>query len=299
MQRRSFIKDTALSAVAVSASGFIRFDGNRYTGDCETTSDILGPFYRPGSPVRNNLVIKGEPGTVVELSGMVKHKDCINPYKNAKIEIWHCNSKGVYDNTSNEFLYRGTTFSDDKGRYSFKTILPVPYEIGGGFSRPAHFHLMITAQGYQTLVTQLYFSGDANLSKDSSSSSPNAKRRILNVQTLKDGTKKVLFDIGMSDRLAAEPAAINRLKGVYSSVNNKTNKTKLFKKNDTLWMKNEVFGTSLDYIGNNTFQYPGMPPEMKIQWTLHFEIMTSGAVKLTQTYSNEKGEKEISIAMKA
>ena len=60
MQRRTFITNTALCAVAVSASGFIRFDGNRFVGDCETTSDILGPFYRPDSPVRNSLVVKGE-----------------------------------------------------------------------------------------------------------------------------------------------------------------------------------------------------------------------------------------------
>ena len=49
MQRRTFIKNTALSAVAVSAYGFIRFDGNRYVGDCETTTDIPDPFYRPDS----------------------------------------------------------------------------------------------------------------------------------------------------------------------------------------------------------------------------------------------------------
>ena len=60
MKRRDFIKTTALSAVAISASGFIRRDGNRYVGDCETTTDILGPFYRPDSPVRNNLVINDE-----------------------------------------------------------------------------------------------------------------------------------------------------------------------------------------------------------------------------------------------
>ena len=57
MQRRNFIKNTAFYAVAVSAYGFIRFDGKHYVGDCETTTDIIGPFYRPGSPVRNDLVV--------------------------------------------------------------------------------------------------------------------------------------------------------------------------------------------------------------------------------------------------
>ncbi|HSZ85063.1 MAG TPA: hypothetical protein VK787_03485, partial [Puia sp.] len=132
MQRRSFIKNAAFGAVAVSASGFIRFDGEKYIGDCETTTDIIGPYYRPDSPVRNNFVIPGEPGVSVELSGIVKHNDCTTPYKKAKVELWHCANNGHYDNTSNEYRYRGTTFTDDEGHYLFNTILPVPYNDAGG-----------------------------------------------------------------------------------------------------------------------------------------------------------------------
>lgn len=295
MERRTFIKNTALFAIAVSASGFIRFDGNRYVGDCETTTDILGPFYRPNSPVRNSLIIKGEPGTLVELSGIVKHKDCISPCKKAKIELWHCSSTGEYDNTSDKFLYRGTIYTDDKGQYLFNTILPVPYDVGGGIVRPAHFHIMITAQGYQPLVTQLYFSGDPNISKDSSSSSPKAKRRILDVQTLDNGTKKVSYDVGISDTLAIETAAIDKLTGVYTDEKDKSNKIEFFKKNDSLWIKNEVFGLNFEYIGNNTFQYPGIPAGES--HNLRFDIMTSGSVKLTQTLI-EEGQKKVTVAVK-
>ena len=71
MQRRRFLRDTALGAIAVSASGFISFDGTRYVGDCETTTDILGPFYRPGSPVRTNLLVAGDAGTKIMLSGKI------------------------------------------------------------------------------------------------------------------------------------------------------------------------------------------------------------------------------------
>lgn len=149
MQRRDFLKTTALSAIAVSATGFVFFDGKRYVGDWETTSDILGPFYRPDSPVRNNFVIAAEKGVPIELFGKVKHNDCTTPYKHAKIELWHCDANGVYDNESADFKYRGTAYSDQKGNYSFQTILPVPYDVGDGNFRPAHFHLMITAEGYQ------------------------------------------------------------------------------------------------------------------------------------------------------
>ena len=296
MQRRAFIKNSSLCAVAVSAYGFIRFDGNHFVGDCETTTDILGPFYRPNSPVRNNLVLKGQPGNLIELSGIIRHKDCKTPYKKAKIELWHCDGNGVYDNTSAEYRYRGTTYSDENGHYSFNTILPVPYEAGGGHIRPAHFHLMIRAEGYQPLVTQLYFSGDANISKDLYASSPLAKNRILDTETLKDGTKKVLYNVSMSNILAAEPAAIDKLTGVYIDEKDNNNNIEFFKKNNLLWMKNEVFGENFEYAGNNTFEYPAMPQGMYA--TLLFEIMPVGSIKLTYNYVDDDLIKHTSISIK-
>lgn len=295
MQRRNFIKNTALCAVAVSATGFIRFDGKRYVGDCETTTDILGPYYRPNSPVRTNLAIPGETGDAIELSGVVNHKDCMTPYKNAKVELWHCSGKGVYDNESKEFRYRGTTYTDDKGRYSFNTILPVPYDIGNGKFRPAHFHMMITAEGYQPLVTQLYFTGDIHIAEDDSASAPVAKKRILDIKKSGDGSKKVVYNVGMSEKLAVEPSSIDKLTGVYINEKDQKDKIEFFKSNNMLWVKNEVFGMGLNYTGDNSFEYPGLA---KGRWTLHFEIMTSGSVKLTQTSVDEKGKKEEAISFK-
>jgi catechol 1,2-dioxygenase len=73
MKRSTFLKNTALSAIAISTTGFIRFNGQRYVGDCETTSDVLGPFYRPDSPLRTNLMIKCEKGDPIEFTGKIKH----------------------------------------------------------------------------------------------------------------------------------------------------------------------------------------------------------------------------------
>ena len=157
MNRRKFTKLISLSAIAVSTPGFIQFNGKFFEGDCETTTDILGPFYRPNSPVRNNLVIEGTPGDIIELSGIVRHKDCLTPYKNAKVELWHCSAEEVYDNDSDDYRYRGTIYCDADGKYKFTTQMPVPYDAGGGEIRPAHFHLMISAAGYQSLITQIYF----------------------------------------------------------------------------------------------------------------------------------------------
>jgi protocatechuate 3,4-dioxygenase beta subunit len=296
MSRRVFIRNTVLSAIAVSTNGFIRFDGDHFVGDCETTSDILGPFYRPGSPIRNNLLIPGQPGTKIELSGMIRHNDCTTPYKKAKIELWHCDGKGVYDNSTQEFRYRGTTYSDDTGRYSFQTILPVPYDVDDGTIRPAHFHLMITAKGYMPLVTQLYFAGDPHIGKDRYAASPGAKNRVLKTENLKDGSKKVIYHVSMSGILLAEPAAIAKLEGVYTDVENKAKKIELFSKNNTLLMKNEVFGESFVYKGNNTFEYPALPAGM--QAILRFDILPDGSVKLTTEEIGEDLVKRSTVAIK-
>ncbi len=296
MHRRNFIRNTAFSAVAVSAFGFVRFDGDHYVGDCETTSDILGPFYRPGSPVRNSLVIKGEPGELVELTGMIKHKDCVTPYKNAKIELWHCDSKGVYDNETADYRYRGTSYCDDKGHYSFQTIMPVAYDVGSGFVRPAHFHLMITAEGYQPLVTQLYFTGDKYIPKDSSASSPLAKKRILNVQTKADGTKQVLYDVSMAEQLAVNPADIDKLTGVYTEITDKTKTVEFAKQDNFLLMKNEVFGMYFVYTGDNSFEYPGMPPGAFLK--LNFVLLGSGDVKLNFSYNGDDMVEHSEVYMK-
>ena len=298
MQRRSFLKDAALGAVAITATGFIRFNGSKYIGDCETTTDILGPFYRPGSPLRTNLVIAGDPGTKILLSGTVKHDDCITPFKNAKVEIWHCSAEREYDNTTDEFRYRGTMFTDEKGKYYFNTILPVPYSIGDGVYRPAHYHLMITADGYQPLVTQLYFTGDAYLSKDPSSASPTAKKRILEVQSLPDQSKQVLFDISLSKKLDAEisgaqpVASVRSLRKFAFNLKNRAplfqqrprsaeRVVDFFRNGKELWLKNEVFGMNLEYAGDNSFKSPlGEYDEL-----FKFELQSADKVKLYEIKS--------------
>lgn len=279
MQRRSFIKDTALTAMAVSAAGFIRFNGTNYEGDCETTTDILGPFYRPDAPIRSNMRIKNDVGVLMELSGQIKHRDCKTPLKNACVELWHCDAKGVYDNESPDFKYRAKTYCDDKGNYSFKTILPVPYDVGNGTVRPAHFHMMISATGYQTLITQLYFTGDKHIATDPSASSHAAKRRILDVKNDDTGGKAVWFNVTMMEKLPADAAVIDRLVGAYTRADNKKNE-ELYKKDGMLWLKDESSingGYPLEYSGNNTFEHYGS--ESKFQ----FGIQKDGTVKLSYT----------------
>lgn len=297
MQRRSFIKNATFGAIAVSASGFIHFDGERYVGDCETTTDIIGPFYRPDAPLKTNFIIPGDPGIPVELSGVVKHVDCTTPYKNAKVELWHCANSGLYDNDSNEYRYRGTTFTDDKGGYFFSTILPVPYNAAGGPMRPAHFHLMITAAGYQPLITQLYFTSDPYLDKDPFSAAMAARKRILTVGTTSNGKKKVVYDISMAEKLVTETALLEKLVGNYTCQENDDFTSTFFVWHKQLWQntvygkKLDPFGRPLDYVGNNSFVSPGLPPSMSNIRV--FEISDSGSVKCTHTFVNEKGNTRV------
>ena len=303
MQRRSFIKNAGFTAIALSTTGLIHFDGDKYVGDCETTTDIIGPFYRPDSPVRNNFIVPGDPGIPVELSGTVRHNDCTTPYKKAKIELWHCANNGLYDNTTAEYRYRGTTFTDDKGHYSFETILPVPYNAAGGPMRPAHFHLMITAEGYQPLITQLYFVGDPYLDKDPFSKAATAKKRILKVQVGPSGKKKVLYDIILAEKPDLEPAALDALAGNYVCEDDGSITCEFFIRNKRLWhntvygKKLDPYGRPLDYIGDNKFQSPAQPPPMNSVYV--FETKPSGAIKCTQTVTRENGKQYVLVYNKA
>ena len=257
MQRRNFLKNTALCTVAVSASGFIRFNGENFEGDCETTTDILGPFYRPDAPLRTNMRIANDKGEKVVVSGQIKHKDCKTTVKHACVEIWHCDGNGIYDNDSADFKYRAKTYCNDKGEYSFNTIIPVPYEIGEGISRPAHYHMMFSAEGYQSLITQLYFTGDKYIAKDASASLPAAKRRILKIKEGKNGEKSVVFNVTMMDKIPADIAVIDQLSGTYRDVNDKDKASTFYRKENILWVKNPESingGYPLQYNGHNTFE---------------------------------------------
>ncbi|NND31284.1 MAG: catechol 1,2-dioxygenase [Saprospiraceae bacterium] len=296
MKRRHFISKTPLAVVALSSAGFISFNGKSYVGDCQTTTDILGPFYRPDSPVRNDLVIESNQGEIVMLKGKIINDDCSTPIENAKVELWHCSADQVYDNESEDYNYRGTTFSAATGSYFFRTQMPVPYDAGGGMYRPAHFHLMISAPGYQNLITQLYFTGDPYLQKDASSKSPTAKSRILQVEKEADGTLLVPFHVIMQKQLPVDPAIIDRLVGIYHDKTDKKTTLEFFKHEDQLWLKNDLYGLFLQYKGENTFIIPGTGDWGSTE--IKFEIKKDGSMLATRTRDSGRGEIQVLHAVK-
>jgi len=200
MDRKKFLMTTALAAFSVSSFGKTIKLNDKFVGNCETTNDILGPFYKPNAPTRKDLTYSSLKGAIITLKGTVYKSDCITPLKNVLVEIWHANANGEYDNESNNFYQRAKWFTNAKGEYEFKTILPGKYLNGNQF-RPAHIHFRITEKDSKELISQIYFKGDPHITNDPWASKLKAELRILPI-VLEDtkGNLVVNFDVYLSDK---------------------------------------------------------------------------------------------------
>jgi protocatechuate 3,4-dioxygenase beta subunit len=132
-----------------------------------TEDNILGPFYRSGSPFRAKVTPPLEPGKVVVVAGRVWGHDSKRPLAKAIIDIWQANAIGRYDNDDpakppkkGVYVNRARLVTDENGYYEFETIHPGQYQIGPSMWRPSHIHYLVAHPSYKTLVTQLYFEGD-------------------------------------------------------------------------------------------------------------------------------------------
>ncbi len=284
MQRRNFIRNTALFAVAVSSSGFIRFNGKNFEGNTPTTTDILGPFYRPGAPLRNNLRLPASHGTPIILKGNIFKEDGKTPVNNALVEIWHCDENEVYDNASDEYKYRGGQKTKADGKYSFKSILPVPYKANPTDEsswRPAHIHMRVSVPNQQDLITQIYFKGGKYVETDQWASSTKAVNRILNVPENKSGESEIVFNVIMGKEIPLDEKVYDTVTGLFDVGDN--NFIEFIKNDDLLFMKqNGQLRASLKYIGNNSFEggigYP----------IATFELQKDGAVKVVVQRTADK-----------
>jgi catechol 1,2-dioxygenase len=199
MNRREFILKSTMFAFAVTTWGIV--SANRKTGlfagDCDTTSDILGPFYRPKAPIRSDMMFRGIKGEPITIKGIAYGSDCITPLKNCMVEVWHASSEGEYDNNSKEYRHRARFVTGEDGKYEFRTIIPGKY-LNGEVFRPKHYHFRITAEGYKELVSQIYFQGDPYIDTDPWASAPKAKLRILD--TIEENKERaVVFNIYMAE----------------------------------------------------------------------------------------------------
>ncbi len=128
----------------------------------ETEDDIEGPFYTAGAPERSVLYEDGAPGKRLDLTGRVFNTDG-KPVTHALLDVWQTDDDAQYDNEG--FGMRGRLYTDDRGFYRLKTLIPKPYDVGNRF-RPAHIHFKVSAPDGPILTTQLYIKGDPHIAAD-------------------------------------------------------------------------------------------------------------------------------------
>jgi maleylacetate reductase len=148
-----------------------------------TPSAVLGPFYVPGPPAldHGSDMSQGLPGTPLWIDVVIADPDG-TPIADAVVDVWQSNDDGFYDvqlPDQNGPILRARFTSDEDGRVRFWTIRPSEYPIpddgpvgqmlaGTGRHpwRAPHLHFMISAPGYQRLVTQLFVDRGAYLDSD-------------------------------------------------------------------------------------------------------------------------------------
>jgi protocatechuate 3,4-dioxygenase beta subunit len=121
-------------------------------GDEPTVRQGDGPYFKPNSPERFDLVERGTRERTVEISGVVLTRGC-RPVERALLDLWHADEFGEYDNKG--FRYRGHLFTDREGRYRFRTIVPALYP-----GRTRHYHVRVQAPDRRELVMRTAEAGD-------------------------------------------------------------------------------------------------------------------------------------------
>lgn len=157
---------------------------NHRRPDGATENTVLGPFHVDGAPERSlgdNICQDGK-GAPCVVSGMVTDENG-TPIAGAKVDVWQTNDDGFYDvqqpGVQPDMNMRGLFTTDAEGRYHFTTVKPLPYSIptdgpvgdmltamGRHAMRPAHIHYIVSAPGYETLVTHIFPAGDPYLDGD-------------------------------------------------------------------------------------------------------------------------------------
>ena len=172
--------------------------------DCETTSDIEGPFYIPNSPNISILHPQSINSNLLLITGTVYANDCITPIPNAVIDVWHAN-KGEYNEEKDLYLnsdyetdfYRAKIYTDNNGNYAFQTVLPGKY-LNGSYYRPSHIHYKSSYLDQNEITTQLYFENDSSIPIDPWASDPSATNRIIPLLMDENNNYNGVFDITLN-----------------------------------------------------------------------------------------------------
>jgi protocatechuate 3,4-dioxygenase beta subunit len=148
----------------------INYQHNIKLNSTPTSSAILGPFWSPNAPFRENgdsIIMSPHKGEVTLMHGIVSDAVTGKPIANAVVDIWQASSNGKYDFQDPENQVdnnlRGKFRTDDKGYYHFYCLRPTAYSLptdgpAGQLlklldrhpMRPAHIHLMVSSKRADT-----------------------------------------------------------------------------------------------------------------------------------------------------
>ena len=173
--RRSMLRSTGgLSLAAVSAPFFTVKGAFADALTLTTARRSEGPLYPDKMPLDtdNDLILVNQAitpaiGEITHLSGRILD-NLGNPVRNAFVEIWQCDAKGIYrhseheqevgDNFDKNFQGYGRFLTDSSGAYYFRTIKPVPYVFRKA-NRTPHIHFAISKNGRRIFTTMINVNG--------------------------------------------------------------------------------------------------------------------------------------------
>ena len=148
-----------------------------------TPHTVLGPFYVDDSPhlEPGGNMAEGIAGEPCFITGQVRNLKG-EPIAGATLDMWQADEAGIYEvqlaEQAGPYL-RGIYHSGSDGRYVVKTIAPLGYAIPMdgpvgelvlktdiSYFRPAHIHFIMSAPGYQKIITHLFKRGTEYLEND-------------------------------------------------------------------------------------------------------------------------------------
>ncbi|KAF2748076.1 catechol 1,2-dioxygenase-like protein [Sporormia fimetaria CBS 119925] len=142
-----------------------------------TEGTVLGPFHTHTAPTTSlgESISNDSSGNPLLVLCTVRSTNG-TPLQDVKIDVWETDSKGAYDVQYEDGRAadgRGVLRSDEEGKFWFKAIVPVPYQIpddgpvgrmlgvlGRHAWRPSHVHFLFEKKGFETLITALYLRDD-------------------------------------------------------------------------------------------------------------------------------------------
>lgn len=156
---------------------------NHATGGGATESTVLGPFYVPDSPWRENgdAITDDLGSNPLLVNGHVRDTHEM-PLAGAVVDVWQNAANRLYavqDKGQSPDNLRGRFRTRADGGFAFRTVRPVDYPIpddgpvgrmlaatGRHPWRPAHVHLIATAEGYVPVTTHIFDSESRYLDSD-------------------------------------------------------------------------------------------------------------------------------------